>query len=117
MAQPDLDSLTGDAGVQIRLPFAFKGEAISPYINLTVEHDFISADRTLLSIETQAPLLPIYSNVPGLSGGTYGKVAAGVSTSVGGGLSALINVSSTFAREGGNDFGVSGGLQLAFVTQ
>ncbi|MBB4425419.1 uncharacterized protein YhjY with autotransporter beta-barrel domain/phospholipase/lecithinase/hemolysin [Bradyrhizobium sp. CIR48] len=52
VSQPNLASLTGSAGVQVRLPLVFAAGLITPYVNLTAEHDFLSGDRTLLSIET-----------------------------------------------------------------
>lgn len=114
VSQPNLESLTGSAGIQARLPLMFGANVVTPYVNLTAEHDFLSGDRMLLSIETQAPVLPIYSPVSGLSGGTHGKVAAGLSAQFSGELSAQVNAIGTFGQANGNDFGVSGGFKLAF---
>jgi hypothetical protein len=48
------------------------------------------------------------------SGRTYGTVATGVSAVVSGNVSATLTAATTFAREGGNDVGVSGGIKVAF---
>lgn len=117
VSQPDLASLTGSAGIQVRMPIVLGANLLTPYVNLTAEHDFLSGDRTLLSIEMQAPLLPIYSAVPGLSGGTYGKVAAGLGAKFTDQLSAQVNATGTFARANGNDFGINGGLKLSFAAR
>jgi hypothetical protein len=60
-----------------------------------------------------APLLPILTPVSAHDR-TYGKVAAGIGASIAGNISATVNVATTFAREGGNDFAVSGGIRAAF---
>ena len=44
----------------------------------------------------------------------YGKVAAGIAGMITDKVSATVNVVSTFARVDGNDFGVSGGVKVAF---
>ena len=45
---------------------------------------------------------------------TYGKVAAGVAAAITGNVSANLNAVTTFARTDGNDFGISGGIKVAF---
>ncbi|VIO74869.1 Esterase EstA [Bradyrhizobium ivorense] len=117
VSQPDLESLIASAGIQLRAPFYIDTTRVSPFLNLTAEHDFIGSDRTILSIETQAPLLPIYSAVPGLTAGTYGKVAGGLSAQFSDRFSAELHAASTFARASGNDFGVGGSLKLAFAAR
>jgi outer membrane lipase/esterase len=45
---------------------------------------------------------------------TYGRVTAGIGAGIAGNVNATLTVSSTFARVGGNDFAVSGGIRAAF---
>jgi outer membrane lipase/esterase len=54
-----LDSLVGSVGVQSRFPLVTGGRVMSPYLNITAEHDFLDGSRTILATETQSPLLPI----------------------------------------------------------
>ncbi|MBC9883165.1 autotransporter domain-containing protein [Bradyrhizobium sp. INPA01-394B] len=115
--QPDLASLIGSVGFQLRAPFYINATKVNPFLNLTAEHDFIGGGRTILSIETQAPLLPIYSALPSLSGGTYGQVAGGLSAQISDRLSGELHAVSTFARAGGNDYGVGGSLKVSFATR
>jgi outer membrane autotransporter protein len=108
-----LDALTGNAGVQLRLPFALKGGVYSPFINLTAEHDFLGSSRIVTTTLVTAPLLPILTPVAAQDR-TYGKVAAGIGAAITGGLSATLTAATTFARSGGNDLSVSGGVRAAF---
>ncbi len=111
--QQSLDTLTGDAGVQLRFPFEFGGNLYSPFINVTAGHDFPGSSRTVTTTLVSAPLLPILTPVPGESG-TYGKIAGGVSARIGGNVSATFNAETTFAREGGNGLVVNGGIKVGF---
>ncbi|MFJ7439700.1 autotransporter domain-containing protein [Methylorubrum thiocyanatum] len=114
VAQPDLDSLTVGGGIQIRLPFAVGTGILNPYLNMTAEHDLIGGNRTIVSTETQAPLLPIQSQIPGLTGRTYGKFAGGLLAQVSDVVGVTLTGVATVGRAGGNDFGVSGGVRLSF---
>jgi outer membrane lipase/esterase len=108
-----LQSLTASAGVQFRTPFTLGRGIYSPFVNLTAEHDFIGSGRTLVSTQVTTPLLPVLTAIDNRSQ-TYGKVAAGVAGMITDKVSATINVTTTFARADGNDFGVSGGVRIAF---
>jgi hypothetical protein len=44
----------------------------------------------------------------------YGKVAAGIAAIIAGNVSATVNASTTFARDGGNDVAVSSGIKVPF---
>jgi outer membrane autotransporter protein len=111
--QQSLDTLTGDAGVQLRFPFEFGGNLYSPFLNVTAGHDFPGSSRTVTTTLVSAPLLPVLTPVPGESG-TYGKIAGGVSARIGGNVSATFNAETTFAREGGNGLVVNGGIKVGF---
>ena len=108
-----LDNLTGSSGAQLRYPFVVGNGAYSPFINLTVEHEFMGSGRIVTTTLVTAPLLPVLTPVPD-SGATYGKIAAGVSAVISGNLSATLTAATSFAREGGNDVGASGGINVAF---
>lgn len=114
VSQSNLQSLIGSAGIQVRTSFSVGSTVLNPYLNLTAEHGFLGGDRTLLSIETQAPLLPIYTNVAGFGEAIYGQVAAGITSQFSDRLSGGVSLASTFARESGNAFAVNGQLKWAF---
>ena len=108
-----LESLTGSAGVQLRAPFAAAGAFYNPYLNLTVEHEFISSARSLITTQVTTPLLPVLTPIDGRAA-TYGKVAAGLAAAITDKVSVNLGVVSTFARSDRNDYGVNGGLKVAF---
>lgn len=108
-----LESLTGSAGVQFRAPLAIGNGVYSPYVNLTAEHDFIGSGRTLITTQVTTPLLPVLTPIDSRNQ-TYGKVAAGIAAVITDKVSATVSAVSTFARADGNDFGVSGGIKVAF---
>lgn len=111
--QQKLESLVGSAGVQLRAPLALDGAIYSPYVNLTAEHDFIGSARTLITTQLSTPLLSVLTPIDA-RGRTYGKVAAGVAAAISNTVSANLTVVSSFARSDGNDYGVNGGLKVAF---
>jgi len=108
-----INALTGNAGLQLRLPVVAGTALYSPFINLTAEQDFAGSGRNVTTTLVTAPLLPILTPVSAHDR-TYGKVAAGIGASIAGNISATVNVATTFAREGGNDFAVSGGIKAVF---
>jgi hypothetical protein len=85
----------------------------NPFVNVTAAHEFIGSGRIVTTTLVTAPLLPVLTPVPD-SGRTYGMVATGVSAVVSGNVSATVTAATSFAREGGNDVGVSGGIKVAF---
>jgi uncharacterized protein YhjY with autotransporter beta-barrel domain/phospholipase/lecithinase/hemolysin len=111
--QQVVDSLTGDAGLQVRYPFLLGTALYSPFINLTAAHDFIGAGRTVTTTQVTAPLLPVLTPVPD-NGQVYGKIYAGLAATIAGTLSATVSAATTFARDGGNAASVSGGIKVAF---
>ena len=109
--EQNVDSLTGNAGFQMRVPFQLWGDLYSPFINVTAEQDLLGSSRTITTTLVTAPLLPVLTPISGESS-TYGKIAAGVAARIGGTVSATVNAETTFAREGGNGLVVSGGLKV-----
>ncbi len=108
-----LDNLTGDAGLQLRFPFVLGTGLYSPFINVTAEHDFLGSGRTVTTTQVTTPLLPVLTAIPDRAR-TYGRVAAGIAAIISGNVSATVNASTTFARDGGNDAAVSSGIKVAF---
>lgn len=113
IGKQNLDSLTGSAGVQFRLPFAMATALYNPYVNVTAEHDFLGDGRIITTTQTSTLLLPVMTPTNSTNQ-TYGKVAAGISGVISGNVSGMINAFSTFARADGNYYGVSGGIKVAF---
>ncbi|HLJ20730.1 MAG TPA: autotransporter domain-containing protein [Stellaceae bacterium] len=113
VARQSLDALTGDAGVQLRYPLQLGPIPVSPYLNLTAEHDFLGSGRTVTTTLVTAPLLPVLTPVPD-DRHTYGKLAVGIAAAVTERVSATATVATTFARPGGNDLSVSGGIKVSF---
>ncbi len=107
-------SLTGSVGVQLRLAQPFGAARIEAYLNVTAEHQFLSGDRTILTSQQSTPLIPVFTPILGRGEGTYGKVAAGMSAALAERLMAQVSAVATFAGDGGNDYGISGGLKYQF---
>jgi outer membrane lipase/esterase len=108
-----IDALTGNAGLELRLPFVTGTVRYSPFIDLTAEQDFAGSGRNVTTTLVTAPLLPILTPVSALDR-TYCRFTAGIGAGIAGNVSATLTVSSTFARTGGNDFAVSSGIRAVF---
>ena len=114
VSEQTLDTLTGSVGLRFLAPFRTGGGLVIPYLNVTLEHQFGDDTRTMTASLTQAPLLPILSPVATFDTRTYGRVEGGITFQLGGNLSASIAGSSTFARDEGEDYRFSAGLNLKF---
>ena len=107
--------MIGSVGAQFRFPFLVNGRIISPYVNLTMDDDFIGNGRIIQFGATSAPLIVNNWAVPNsTSQHVYGRVTAGVVAPVSNTVALTANVSQTFARQGGNDFYGNGGLKISF---
>jgi uncharacterized protein YhjY with autotransporter beta-barrel domain/phospholipase/lecithinase/hemolysin len=113
VARQNLEGLTGSAGVQLRAPFAVGAHWITSFVDLTAEHEFVSGARTLLSAETVALALPIYTLVPGTPDRTYGKVVAGLSTALNSNVTAMLTSAGTFG-DSNPQFALQGAVKIAF---
>ncbi|MGY4256641.1 outer membrane lipase/esterase [Bradyrhizobium sp. USDA 4516] len=109
----NIDSLTGSAGIQLRMPFTMTGALYSPYVNVTAEHDFLGDGRIITTAQSTTLLLPVMTPV-NATNQTYGKVVTGIAGRLWGNVSGQINAYSTFARNDGNFYGVNGGIKVAF---
>lgn len=115
VGQQVAEALIGSVGAQFRFPFLVNGRIISPYVNLTMDDDFIGNGRIIQFGATSAPLIVNNWTVPNsTSQHIYGRVAAGVVAPVSNTVALTANVSQTFARQGGNDFYGNGGLKISF---
>jgi outer membrane autotransporter protein len=111
--EQELDALTGSAGVQVRWPFLLGAMRLEPYINLTVEHEFLDNSRVIATTFTLLPTTPILTPVLE-DEQTYGKIAGGVRFEVTSAVSMMLSAESTFAREEGNDFALNAGVKVRF---
>jgi outer membrane lipase/esterase len=115
VGQQTAEALIGSVGAQFRFPFVVSGRMISPYVNLTMDDDFIGNGRIIQFGATSAPLIVNNWMVPNAtSQHIYGRVAAGVVAPVSNSVALTANISQTFARQGGNDFYGNGGLKISF---
>ena len=114
VANHSLHTLAANIGVQFRAPIITSTGVISPYLNVMLEHQFGDATRSFTTSLTQAPLLPIPTDVQTFDTRTYGKLEAGVTFDVNSSLSATIAGATTFARDEGNEFVLSAGLNVRF---
>jgi uncharacterized protein YhjY with autotransporter beta-barrel domain len=108
-----IESLTGSAGVQFRLPFTMRNALYSPFVNVTAEHDFLGDGRIVTTTQSTTLLLPVMTPV-NATNHTYGKVVAGVAGQIAGNVSGMITAYTSFARTDGNFYGVNGGIKVAF---
>ncbi|MCY1280993.1 outer membrane autotransporter barrel domain protein [compost metagenome] len=109
-----LKSKTGEAGVQLRAPFAVGGQALEGYLNLTWQHEFGDKTRSLTTTLAQAPLLPIRTEVSDFESRDYGVIGGGVSLGLGDNLSLVLSASSTFGRDDGRQYQVGTALDYRF---
>lgn len=107
------EQLVGSIGAQFSRALAFDTAAANVYLNLTAERDLLGGNRWIVSQETVALALPIWT-AAGTGAGTYGRAAGGVQVNVRNGLSVFANATSTFARASGNDYGGSVGIKYRF---
>jgi outer membrane lipase/esterase len=115
VGQQVAETLVGSFGAQLRFPFLIGDRMIQPYVNLTLDDDFIGNGRTIQFGATSAPLIVNNWMVPNTtSDRAYGRVATGVVAPVSNDVALTASISQTFARVGGNDFYGSGGLRISF---
>jgi len=105
------DGFTGRAGIEFRSATLWGSWAVSPWLDLTVEHDFADGARVLTTAQTYALLLPISTAVSNPTQ-TYGRVAGGLSAQVAQNMYLNINGEATFGRTDSNDYAVTGGLKV-----
>lgn len=110
----NLEGLTAGGGVQIRTVAPLFGGLISPFLNVTAQHDVLDGVRTVTSFQTYAPTLLIRTQTGRRGDDVYGRLAGGLDLDLGNGLSGIITGSTSFGRSGGDDHTVSAGLRYRF---
>ena len=72
VGQQSVDDLIGDVGLELRSPFAWRGNVYSPFVNIAAEQDFLGGGRTVTTTQVTTPLLPVLTPVPS-DNRVYGK--------------------------------------------
>jgi outer membrane lipase/esterase len=109
-----MDGFTGRAGLEFRSAYLWGKWVISPWLDLTAEHDFDDGARVLTTAQTYALLLPISTSVTNNSKQTYGRVAGGFSAQVAQNAFINLNGEATFGRDDGNDYALTGGVKIVW---
>jgi outer membrane lipase/esterase len=109
-----LDGLSVGGGVQVRTDLPLANGLVSPFLNLTAQHDVLTGVRTVSSFQTYAPVLLIRTQTGRHGDDVYGRATGGLDIDLGNGLSGLLSGSASFARAGGNDRTLQAGLQYRF---
>ena len=86
---------------------------MSPWLAVTVEHDFADGARVLTTAQTYALALTIATPVSNPTE-TYGRVAGGFSAKVAQNVFINLNGEATFARDNGNDYALTGGVKVVW---
>lgn len=107
------DGFTGRAGVEIRSAYLWNTWKVSPWLAVTVEHDFEDGARVLTTAQTYALALTIGTPVSNLTQ-TYGRVAGGLSAQVAQSVYVNLSGEATFARSDSNDYALTGGVKVVW---
>lgn len=108
-----VDGFTGRAGVELRSAWLWGSWTVSPWLAVTVEHDFADGARVLTTAQTYALALTIATPVSNPTD-TYGRVAGGFSAKVAQNVFINLNGEATFARDNGNDYALTGGIKVVW---
>jgi phospholipase/lecithinase/hemolysin/uncharacterized protein YhjY with autotransporter beta-barrel domain len=106
----DADGTTGRAGAEFRSSYLWNKWMVSPWLDVTAEHDFNGGARTLTTAQTYALALTIATPVSSLNE-TYGRVAGGINVQVAKNVSVNLTGETTFARST-NDSSLTGGVKV-----
>jgi phospholipase/lecithinase/hemolysin/uncharacterized protein YhjY with autotransporter beta-barrel domain len=110
VASQSTDGVTGRAGVEFRSSYILNSWRVSPWLDLTAEHDFGAGAQTLTTAQTYALALTIATPVSGRNE-TYGRVAGGFNVQVAQNVSANLTGETTFARTT-NNASLTGGVRV-----
>jgi outer membrane lipase/esterase len=108
----DMGGATGRAGVEFRSSYLLNKWMVSPWLDVTAEHDFNGGARTLTTAQTYALALTIATPVSSLNE-TYGRVAGGFNVQVAQNVSLNLTGETTFARTS-NDSSLTGGVKVTW---
>jgi uncharacterized protein YhjY with autotransporter beta-barrel domain len=111
-----VESLTGSAGLRFLAPFDAGGTLFVPYVNVTLEHHFGDGKAELTTGLTGAPsgTPPLSVSFPTFGARYYGKVEGGLTIELAPEASVSLSGASTFARDEGQDYRISAGLNYRF---
>jgi uncharacterized protein YhjY with autotransporter beta-barrel domain/phospholipase/lecithinase/hemolysin len=111
----EIDSLTGNVGIRLLAPFKAGAGYVVPYLNVLLEHQLGDQTRTQTVDQVQTSLnLPIMTSFANFETRTYGRVDGGITFELAPDIGGTINAGSTFARDEGQDYRVSAGLNVKF---
>ena len=114
VAEQTVESLTGSAGIRFLAPFQMGGTLFVPYLNVTLEHQFGGGTGTVTTSLTQAPGSPVSLSFPIFGARDYGKIEGGLTIELAPEASISLSGASTFARDDGQDYRLSAGLNWRF---
>jgi hypothetical protein len=77
--------------------FGVGSSIYSPFVNVTLEHDFFGSGRTITTTQVTTPLLPVLTPIEDRDR-TYGKVAGGLAVNIAGNTDFML-VPSARSRE------------------
>lgn len=107
-------ALVGSLGGQLRATVRYDDRIITPYLNLTVEHDLLGNGRIIAYQANSAPLIVNAWTVPGAPRSIYGRVAGGFSAAINANVALSATLSRSVGRRGGDDFHGSGAIRISF---
>ena len=112
VAEQDLDSLIGSAGIEARGSLDVAGMTVQPYASLALEREFQGDGRTVRYAGTASPTIVNQWVLPARSDDLYGRITGGVNVSLGSAVSLQLNATTSVAQDEGNDMGGSLALRL-----
>lgn len=114
VGKQELETLTGDAGIEARGSFESAGLAVQPYVTLAAEKDFEGDGRTIRYAGTASPTIVNSFVLPDRSKKVYGRLTGGADISLGGSIALQLNATTSFEREGHDDLGGFVGVRVGF---
>ncbi len=106
------EALTGNLGLEVRGGVDVPGAGVHPYAQALLEKDFIGDGRTIFAAQTSAPGIVNRFDYESRSKKIYGRLNAGISASILGGLAVDASVSTTVGKKQGNELSGQLGLRI-----
>jgi len=115
VSEQSYKALTGSLGLELRGGLDAPGlPGLRPYASALLEKDFIGDGRTLYYSQTSAPGIVNSFDFQDRSTRVYGRLAAGGSASIVGGVSLDAGISTTVGKKQGNELAAHLGLSFGF---
>jgi outer membrane lipase/esterase len=108
----ETDSLVGSAGIEARGTLTIGGAAVRPYVQAAVEREFAGDARTVRYALTAAPTIVNQWVLPDRPDDVYGRVTAGATLDITGGVSLQVNGTTSIGQDLGNDVAGFVGLRV-----